>query len=165
MAVFGKGFLTGQESVELDQQSGVRVLRLGSLAVARTDVVVIKVDTHISGILSDNKGKKGERLSKGRLVVVSQIEERRTILQSCVVCERWSERGFGDGNCRGLTGQDSTNIHCAQNEQFMRCFHYTKARWFLDWLVVHRETRISCISMDTFLILKTIVTLYSESIA
>ena len=47
MAVFGKGILTGQESVELDQQSGVRVLRLGSLAVARTDVVVIKVDAHI----------------------------------------------------------------------------------------------------------------------
>ena len=43
MAVFGEGILTGQESVELDQQSGVRVLRLGSLAVARTDVVVVKI--------------------------------------------------------------------------------------------------------------------------
>ena len=46
MAVFGKGILTGQESVELDQQSSVGVLRLGSLAVARTDVMVVKIDTH-----------------------------------------------------------------------------------------------------------------------
>jgi len=42
MAVFGEGFLTGQESVKLDQQSGVGVVRLGCLAVARTDVVVVQ---------------------------------------------------------------------------------------------------------------------------
>lgn len=47
MAVFWKGLLTAQESVELDQQSGVGVVRLGSLAVARTDVVVVKIDTHV----------------------------------------------------------------------------------------------------------------------
>jgi hypothetical protein len=52
MAVFEKGFLTGQESVKLDQQSGVRVVRLGCLAVARTDVVVVKIDTHSSYFLS-----------------------------------------------------------------------------------------------------------------
>jgi hypothetical protein len=50
MAVFGKGILTGQESVELDQQSSVGVLRLGSLAVARTDVVVVQIYTSISKV-------------------------------------------------------------------------------------------------------------------
>lgn len=47
MAGRWKGLLTAQESVELDEQSRVGVVRLGSLAVARTDMVVVKVDSHI----------------------------------------------------------------------------------------------------------------------
>lgn len=68
MAVFWKGLLTAQESVELDQQSGVGVVRLGSLAVARTDVVVVKIDTHGSVLLVDRE----DSCRKSRLVVSSK---------------------------------------------------------------------------------------------
>ena len=42
----GEVVLTAQESVELDEQSSVGVVRLGCLAVARTDMVLVKIDTH-----------------------------------------------------------------------------------------------------------------------
>lgn len=43
----GEVVLTAQESVELDEQSSVGVVRLGCLAVARTDMVLVKIDTHV----------------------------------------------------------------------------------------------------------------------
>lgn len=75
MAVFGKGLLTAQESVELDQQSSVGVVRLGSLAVARTDVVVVKIDTHGYVFASRPGGWLSEKSSR-RLV---QVKIRRRV--------------------------------------------------------------------------------------
>jgi hypothetical protein len=47
----GEVVLTAQESVELDEQSSVGVVRLGCLAVARTDMVVVEVNSHLYGLV------------------------------------------------------------------------------------------------------------------
>jgi hypothetical protein len=73
MAVFGKGFLTGQESVELDEQSGVRVVRLRCLAVARTDVVVVQ--TKWEGTLAESRGTMDTVLVQR---ASSQIEQSKS---------------------------------------------------------------------------------------